>query len=159
MAKKIKIVIDFKEDNTLLAISCHKKEYWVAYQLNEVLNIKLNRVEDLPYFNPALNSFVLYPLYYFMSDKDETAYYLLSNSNIQGKLFPAYKTNDYFLLTHGRPPETDQLNLAPKVRTIKGVQGVFDVEMDKIKDIDNFFSDLELHMINVLKSSSDSIQL
>ena len=152
MAKKIKIVIDFKEDNSLLAVSCHKKDYWIAFQLNETLKLKLKRVDDFPYFNSKLDRFVFYSLFYCQSKEDQTSYYLISNSNPEGKLFPAYKTSDYFLLSHGRSSKSDHENRLQKARTIKGILGVFNTEMNKIKDIDNFFSDLELHMIDVLKN-------
>lgn len=139
----------------MYALSCHKKDYWLAYQLNKIFDIKLSKVDDLPYYHDKLNSLVEYSLFYFQSLDGQAAYYLLGNFNPRGKLFAAYKNSDYFLLIHGQNVGSQQQQSLGQLRQVKGVLGVFNADLGKIRDMDNFLSDLELHMIHVLKAGAE----
>lgn len=127
----------------------------MAYQLNKTFGINLTKVNDLPYYHDKLNTLVDYSLFYSRELEDHRSYYLIGNFNPKGKLFPAYKTSDFFLLIHGEEPGSQQQQSLAQLRKVKGVLGVFDTELGKIKDLDNFLSDLELHMIHVLKAGAE----
>ena len=101
MAKKFKIDIDFNQDNSLIGISCHKKDYWIAFQLNELLHINLRRFDDLCVYKSQQEIQLFYPLFYYTDTDSLINYYFFSNHNQEGKLFPAQKTIDYFLLING----------------------------------------------------------
>jgi hypothetical protein len=151
MTKKVNIEIDFNRDNFLIAISCHRKDYWIAYKINEVLKTDLKRTDDLPVFNDKLDELIHYPLYYYHDFDCEINYYLLINHNSKAKLFPSQKTTDFFLLING--PASDKF-VQDKVKKIKGIPNVlmaYETALSKIKVIDNFLLDLELHMLEISK--------
>lgn len=151
MAKKIKIDIDFSEDINFLGISFHKKDYFLAFRLNELCNLKLKREKDLPYFNQKINGLLNYPLFYYYQHDNHLAYYLIANFNEESKLFTELRTMDYFLLLHGKV--TDELisKQLSKIRQINGVLTALKVDVTKLKDFNNFLSDLEIHITSIIK--------
>jgi len=151
MAKKIKIDIDFSSDNTFLAISCHKKDYWIAYQLNEALKFSFRRMDDLPYYDEGLDKILNFALFQYIDPDTNLSFYLLSNFNPEGKLFRALRTTDFFILIHGRVKENEVEDLLAGIKKIKGVLTAYKMDIDSIKDFGLFLSDLELHMVEVLK--------
>jgi len=146
MAKKIKIQLDFAEDNSLIGVSCHKRDYWFAYHLNETLRIKLRRLKDFPFFQSRLDELVDYPIFHDFSPDEQVGYYLISNFNEQSLLFPEMKAADFFLLVQGRPTEARKTEVLSRIRGINGVLTAFFPDTRKLKEFDNFLSDLELHM-------------
>lgn len=151
MAKKFKIDIDLKQDNCLLGISCHKKDYWLAFNINDILKLKLSRIADLPVYDSKLDIPLKYSLFYFKEPNTLISYYLLSNYNPEGKLFPTQKTIDYFILINGRTEDTFKTDIARKIKQIPNVLTAFEIEISGIKNIENFLSDLELHMLDLTK--------
>ena len=151
MAKKINIDVDFTEDTYLVGISCHKKDYFLAFQLNDQLGTDLRRYKDLPYYNSKINSPLNYALFYYHHPENHLGYYLISNFNQENKLFSELKTIDFFVLLQGLLSEEGRKDLLTKIRGIKGVLFVQDIETKKIKDYSNFLSDLELHITDIFK--------
>ena len=151
MAKKIKIQVDFTENNKLICVSCHKKDYWFAYHLNEVMRIKLRRLKDFPFFQSRLNELLAYSIFHDFSPDDQLGFYLISNFNKQSPLFPELKTTDFFLLIQGRPTEAKLTDVLSQIRSISGVLTAFMPDAQRIKDYDNLLADLELHMSSLKK--------
>ncbi|MCD4697983.1 MAG: IPExxxVDY family protein [Bacteroidales bacterium] len=152
MAKKIKLNIDFSQDNTLIAVSCHKRDYWLAYQLNHAIKLGLRRINDLPYFSNVQEEFVKYPLYFSEKTDQQISLYLISNYNTEGKLFPDHKTMDFFLLIQGIIDNKYKNELISKIRKINGVLTAYEPGLNKIKNFNNFLSDLEMHMMECFKN-------
>ena len=151
MAKKIKIQVDFSEDNNLIGVSCHKKDYWLAFRLNESLRIHLRRLEDLSFYQSRLDTLLEYPLFHDFVQDVQTGYFLISNFNPEGPLFPELKTTDFFILVQGRLLDDARDQLLSRIRGINGVLTAYFPETKKLKDYDNFLSDLELHMTSLKK--------
>ena len=149
MAKKIKIDVDFTEDNKLIGISCHRKDYWFAYHLNDVLKIDLKRLKDFPFYQPKLDMLLDYPLFHCFCQDDQVGYFLLSNHNGHSPLFPELKTIDFLLLAQGRITAEKLESIQQSLRTIKGVLLAYAPDTGKMKEYDNFLSDLELHMAEI----------
>lgn len=149
MAKKIKIHVDFTEDNYLFGISCHKKDYWIAYHLNELLRINLRRISDFPFYQSRLDEILEYPLFHDFAKDEQMGYFLISNFNQQSPLFPELKTTDFFLLVQGRLPDSTKAGILSGIRSISGVLTAFIPETKKLKEYDNFLSDLELHLTSL----------
>lgn len=152
MAKKIKIDIDFNQDNSLIGISCHKKDYWIAFQLNELLHINLRRLDDLSVYKSQQDLQLLYPLYYYLDNDNLINYYFFSNHNQEGKLFPAQKTIDYFLLINGLIAEDKLQQLVSHIRNKPGVIAAYKLDLKKIKNYEDFLTDMELYMMEILQS-------
>ena len=151
MAKKIKIDVDFTEDNQLIGISCHKKDYWFAYHLNNNLRIDLKRLGDFPFYQVKREEFLNYSLFHYQHQDDRTGYFLISNHNKEYPLFPELKTTDFFMLLQGRVSGNYLNNVLNGIRNINGVLTAFLPEIKKLKEYDNFLSDLEIHMSTVQK--------
>ncbi len=149
--RKLKLDIDFSSDISLIAISCHKPNFWLAMQLNKILKTDLRRMDDLPYYHPIAKELLPYVLFYFANDSEGFSYFLLGNYNPDGKLFPEYRAADFFLMLSGTSLDEQIDQHLPKIKSIKGVLTSFAVEKEKIKDLKNFISDLELHMIDQIK--------
>lgn len=153
MAKKIKIDIDFSSDNTLLAVSFQKKDYTLAYNLNKTLKTKLEKIDDLPYYDEGLEKIIPYSLFHYHDSDCQLSYYLLSNHHPEGKLFRAFKTIDFFILVHGSVSDDSISEIVKKIKSIQGVLTAFLPDMKSVKDYSLFLSDLELHMVEVLKGT------
>jgi len=76
-------------------------------------------------------------------------YYLITNYNQQSPLFPELKTTDFFILIQGKLMDDKKSDLLSLMRSIKGVLTAFHPETGKLKEFNNFLSDLELHMTTV----------
>ncbi len=151
MPKKIKIDIDFSSDNTLLAISFQKRDYTLAYNLNKTLKTKFEKIDDLPYYDESLEKFLKFSLFHYHDDDCQLSFYLLSNHHPEGKLFRAFKTIDFFVLIHGSANDESISEIIKKIKSIQGVLTAFLPDMKSVKDYSLFLSDLELHMVEVLK--------
>lgn len=147
MAKKIKIDIDFNQDNSLIGVSCHRKDYWIAFQLNELLHINLRRFDDLFIYKTQQDIQLSYPLYYYTDYDNLINYYFFSNHNQEGKLFPAHKSIDYFLLINGVLADKALQLLIGQIRNRPGILGVYKLDLKKVKNYEDFLTDLELYMM------------
>jgi hypothetical protein len=155
MAKKINIRLDFSEDNFLIGISCHKRDYWLGYQLNKALDIDFERITDLTVFSEKNNNSLKYPIFYFDKSDSMISYYLISNYNTEGKLFGDFKTLDYFLLINGYISGDLLSETLNSVKKIKNVLAAYEIKISGNKNIGNFLSDLELHMIEFLRNAKN----
>lgn len=149
MAKKIKIDVDFTEDNSLLGISCHKKDYWFAYHLNDRLKIDLKRLDDFPFYQGRLEALLHYALFHHCQQDDQLGFYLIANHNQKSPLFPELANTDYFLLVQGRLKDEKKEWLLKAIRSIQGVLTAYFPDVKILKEYDNFLNDLELHMTSV----------
>ena len=152
MAKKIKIDIDFNQDNSLIGISCHKKDYWAAFQLNDLLHINLRRFDDLFIYKTQQDIQLSYPLFYYSDTDSLINYYFFSNHNQEGKLFPSQKSIDYFLLINGMMDDEALQNLVSKIRIRPGIIAAYKLDLQKIKNYQDFLTDLELYMMEIKQS-------
>jgi len=155
MAKKINIRLDFSEDNNLIGISCHKKDYWIAFQLNHILQINLERIPDLTVYSDKNKNNLNFPIFYFENKDTLVSYYLISSYNPQGKLFAEFKGLDFFLLINGYLSKELLAETLQSVKRKKNVLAAYEIEISKMKTIGNFLSDLELHMIEFFRTQKN----
>jgi hypothetical protein len=124
----------------------------MAYQLNDALKFSFRRIADLPYYDEGLGKIINFALFHYVDPDTHLSYYLLSNFNPEGKLFRALRTADFFILLHGRVKDDEVDNLLVEIKNIKGVLTAFKLDISSLKDFGLFLSDLELHMVEVLKN-------
>jgi hypothetical protein len=151
MAKKIRIDIDFSSDNALIGISCHRKDYWLAFQINDKMNLDLRQIDDFTVKTDGAEEELKYPLYYYEDEDKSLSFYLLTNHHPNGKLFPDLKTTDYFMLIHGTLSHSDKTTILSHLKKLPNVLTAFEIKLNQIKESESFLSDLELHMIRYLK--------
>ena len=154
MPKKLKLDIDFSSDITLIAVSCHKRDFWLAMQINEILKTDLRRMNDLPYYHPVANQLLNYPLFHHVDKDAGYSWFLIGNHNPEGKLFPELKGSDFLVLLNAMLADDKRSETIARFKKIKGVLTAFQADLNKIKDLKNFISDLELHMVEELKKKN-----
>jgi hypothetical protein len=149
MAKKVHVDLDYSEDYQIIGISCHKLDYWIVGQINQNLKLNLTREADLPVYNTVKDAAIYYPFFHFIRKDDQVSFSIVSNHHPDGKLFPGQKSLDYFLLVKGRIND-DLLKIwLTLLKKIPQVLTAQQLNISKIKNHQEFFSDLELHLIEI----------
>lgn len=141
MAKKLKFEIDYFEDYAMLSIASQLKDYRLAYFINEKLGLELQKYDDFQLSQDGNT----YSWYCYSEGENGSTFYLLGNHHPDGKLLPAQKGIDYFLFTKELFDEHRLNEIASNLRTVTGIQGVFLVNMNSIKNLDLMIEHLELH--------------
>jgi hypothetical protein len=149
MVRKVNIDLDHIEDCSIIGISCHKIDYWIARQLNEALNLNLTREIDLPVFQSKEETTIEFPFFNFIKPDDQTSFSLLSNYNPEGKLFPDQKSFDYFIVIKGRVNDDLLSKWVSEIKKIPQVLIAHILNLKKIKNLQGFLFDLELHLIKI----------
>jgi hypothetical protein len=128
---------------TLIGISCHLKDYRISYHLNQKLDLSLTKMDD----------FLGYSFYFCRDDDCFNAYYLLGNRGPELILLPDLKQTDFLLLVEGPVKKAQKERLLEKIRGIQNVLTAFEVRFETIKNYTLMLSDLELHLMNILKEA------
>jgi hypothetical protein len=92
-------------------------------------------------------------LYYYADTDSLINYYFFSNHNQEGKLFPAQKTIDYFLLINGVITQNKLEQLVSAIRNRTGIIAAYNLDLKKIKNYEDFLTDLELYMIDIIQQN------
>ncbi len=125
-----KLVLDLKDEQedsfTLIGISCHQKDYRLCWELNKILDIELQKEEDIP----GPNEEIKFSRYYYNNEDFLQDFYLLTNKI--GKVFFAteLKQADYILQIYGLRNEYEVDEVVQKIISIDSVltASVFDTE-------------------------------
>jgi hypothetical protein len=144
MAKKI--ILETRSEPilfTLFGISCHLKDYRLSYHLNQRLELSLVKMDDFQGFS-----------FYFCRDEDcYNSYYLLGNRGQESILLPDLKQTDFILLLEGPAKKTQKERLLNSIKGIQNVLTAFEVRFETIKNYNTMLTDLELHLMNILKEA------
>ncbi|MFH1121275.1 MAG: IPExxxVDY family protein [Bacteroidota bacterium] len=138
----------FFPDLTIIGINCQLKDYRLAFFLNRDIHLTLVKIKDLPVFFEKEEVLIEFPLYSCYDAERRINYYLTGNNNAGNKMVTAYKQADFLLMSKGPIDKERSMSVISGIRKINGVQMVFLLENEKIKNLDGIMSDLELHMVN-----------
>ena len=128
---------------TLFGISCHLKDFRLSFLLNKALEIELVKMDDFGEFS-----------FYFFRDEDRfSAYYLIGNRGLESVLLPELKQTDFLLLLEGPVKKIQKDRLIEQTRGIPNVLTAYEVRFETIKNYATMLTDLEIHMLNILKDS------
>lgn len=141
MAKKLSLQIDYFEGYHLLGVVSNLKDYTLTFHVNKLLGLDLKKYDDL---KPIPEGKQEYPWFCHWRKEDPVSYYLVGNYHPLGILIPSQKNFDFFILIKNGS-EQKILEIASRLRTIDKVNGVFQLEMGKIKDMNIIMEILELH--------------
>ena len=151
MAKKLSSNIDYFEGYKLLGIASQLKDYSLVFFINQNLEIDLKKYEDMDIVDNEGNKSV-FSWYYYKDEHIQSKIYLVSNLSSLGKLFPSKKEMDYFMLLKDYPNEENYASsIIPEIRKIQNVLGVFNFDLNNIKNADLFIENMELHEIKYIK--------
>jgi len=131
----------------IVGISSPLRDYRLAYFINRNAGLSLCRFDDLPVFNEKDGVLYDYSLYSCYQSDQRLHYHLIGNNHPAAKLITLYKHADYFLFVASQPDEDKLDNIIASVKSIPGVQLVFRVNNDTIKNLEGIMSDLELHLV------------
>ncbi len=151
MAKKdktLKLEVDYSIEYCILGISSPLPDYKLVLNLNNKLGFSFKKKNDLSYSSDDKNQKDDFSLYCFERKALEIDYYVLANRSTDSYLMPEYKQFDYFFLLKCCDSKREMARVSAKIKEIDNVQTVFAVDFKKIKHINHFFSDLELHLMN-----------
>ena len=136
--KKIhKLKLEFEDDFQLIGIASHENDYRLSWALNQNLENKFVKTDDLVVHHPKHKIEINYSIYSYEDVKECLNYNLISNKSEKGFLLPDQKNIDFLLKVSGNP-DMDTLNqLLIKLKKIDIVITAFILEdiPEKIRKI------------------------
>lgn len=155
MPRKLKLDSTLEKDFTLVGIASHHHDYRLIWSINEKMNLHLIKLDDLRIFNDKKREFQMHSLYFYNEPQTFKTYYFITNLGEQGVLFPEHRQTNFFLLIKGNVSEILKTEMVKNIYTISIVLTAHGVHLSSIKNIDNFLSDLELHMLEIQKKTKE----
>ena len=114
-------------DFSVIAINSHIKGYRLCWNINKLLETDFEKKEDL-----KINKDLYFSRYNYICDQG-IEYNILKNQSKSGYLIPQHKGINYFLVTENN---INKRELIRKLKNVKDVLLVFDIDKNKIKQID-----------------------
>lgn len=121
-------------DFRLIGISCHARDYRMAWLLNKNLGFTLERMEDLEV--PHKGGMSLHSIYTSFNEDDRIHIHLIANRSEKGYLIPERAQLDY-LLKIELADHLDTADLQKDLKRIQQVQLVSELEVGSLKSKDN----------------------
>lgn len=138
---------------TLAGISCHLRDYRLSYLLNEHLEFRLVRLDDLPYLPPGVKEPVLFSLYRWRDDDQYNTYFLIANRSQDILLAPQVKEADFLMLIAGPFKKKQQDDLMSRLKKVPNILTAFPVPFSTVKNYESILTDLELHLNDILEGN------
>lgn len=151
MVKKLSSNIDYAAEFSFIGISSHLKDYRLSFFINQELGLKLCKIDDFVQEVEANNSYT-YSLFYFRCPDTNNNFCLISNHHSEKKLIQAYKQFDYFLLVQNNLSAIKKRDMISKLKKIPNLLAAYEMEFKKVKNINQLMIELELQLIENLKS-------
>lgn len=125
---KYRLQLEDEYEFLAFGISCHLKDYRVAWHLNQELKRDFKRESILlPIKGGKSDTF---PIFKSKDDSAHLRYLLLSNKNEEQYLLKQLKEYDFFLFVEGYIDIFDQEDFLEKLQRIEPFQIVTDLESD-----------------------------
>ncbi|MCF8296872.1 MAG: IPExxxVDY family protein [Saprospiraceae bacterium] len=158
---KKKLLLDFEpsEENNLIGISSHLKDYRLSFYINKALGFQFKKIDDLVIHNGTENNGKSFSLYYFDYTENYVQFFLIENRNPNGVLISEFKHFDYFIFINGALNIDKTSTLIKSIRSCDGVLMVSEIDISTIKKLQNILSDLELHMMKLNKDEKEKTKL
>ncbi|MFK5855312.1 MAG: IPExxxVDY family protein [Bacteroidota bacterium] len=149
MSKKLQTEVDCFEEYKMIAIVSHLKDYTLCYHINLRFDFDFIKYDDMDGITPH-DDVRRFSWYYYKDDISRTVFYLMGNKCESGYLLQSQKTVDYFLLI--KNPVSDDLvkSIATNMRQVTNISAVFEIDLQKQKNIDSLLETIELHELEVL---------
>lgn len=145
MAKKLQVSEkNLSDEFHLLGIVSHLADYRLSHFINELWEIGLKKYECFT-LDKVSGKF---SWYFYFDDNLQVYYYLIASRNETGFLKKELKQFDYLLLVKGSIPEDFLVERTNTLRKVQQVVGVFQQNLQKIKNMDIFLEALEIHELH-----------
>jgi len=152
MPKKLRLDNNDDKDFTLIGIASHQRDYRLVWSLNEKMNLHLTKMNDLKIFQDKKNAMNTFSFYYDDVPDTFKSYFFITNMGSNGPLFPEHKQTNFFLLIKGNVTEDLRKEITHVLFTNEYVLKVHSIALSSIANIENFFSDLEMELMEMFKS-------
>ena len=134
--KRIHKIKDIPEkEYIIIGISTSANDYKLSWAINDKLKINLQQKKAYETIKKDLNKEYIY----FISEHDNITYSLLCNKSINGSLIAELKNIDYFLKISSDNSENISKDIISKIKKIKNISGVFEINNNKLKKKDRTF--------------------
>lgn len=130
---KQRLILDDEYDFLSFGLSCHWKDYRVAWLMNRSLNKDFHReVLQIPGKNGTVDEFTKFV---YKDGDAHLNYVLLSNHNEETFLLKGHKQYDFFLLIEGYIDIFDADSFLVSLQAIEGIQFVAPLDSADFKRI------------------------
>ena len=133
---KLVLDLDFDFDFSLFGISSHVSNYRLAWGINKLLEIDLERIDDVDLSFDS-NQKGNFSLYRFDDEESYTVFHLLSNRCDIGYLIPELKQIDYFVQYWGPMSDKELSSVKDALREIPSVLASIDINPMELKSRNN----------------------
>ncbi len=134
---KLKLELDYDFDFALIGISCHQPNYRLAWLLNSILNIDLERSDDLDLMLNKKGEKGYFSFFHYDDSDNFTTVNLIANRSENGFFVPEMKQLDYFLQLW--LPENENLSeLHQKIKKNEQILACVNIEPETLKSKHNF---------------------
>lgn len=113
-----------------LGISCHVKEYKMAWLLNKCLNTRLEFIDPIVVQHKSGES--IHSIYQFVDDEERVCISLISNRSKKGYLLPEFPQTD-FILKIEEAEEQEFQELRASIKEMNQVLLVHTIDPSSIK--------------------------
>ncbi|MAS51572.1 MAG: hypothetical protein CMD20_00060 [Flavobacteriales bacterium] len=133
---KLFLDLEFDFDFSLFGLSSHVANYRIAWGMNKLFEIDLERVDDvdLSFDSNKKGSFSLYR---FDDEESYTTFHLLSNRCDTGYLIPELKQIDYFIQYWGPMSVKELSSFKEELRGIPSVLASIQIDPMELKSRNN----------------------
>lgn len=133
MAKR-KLNIEVEYDFKCYGLSCHQKDYRLAWHINNVLDMRLVKMAPIEIKEPLFQEDMFFPRFGSLDEEGGVSYTLIGNRNKWGFLIPEETNIDYFLLISSE--RFDENSLLSELRSISIVLSMTKIDLDNLKSKD-----------------------
>ncbi|MEN8225890.1 MAG: IPExxxVDY family protein [Bacteroidota bacterium] len=147
MVKKRQILkLGLDNDTSLIGISCHLKSYRLSFAMDTSLGLAFQRIADFE-IPGQVEEILNYPFLIYEDDDLKNQFCLVGNHHPQGKLVPALRQVDFFLMAKNPIEQLMLGGIIQKIRKIPQVLAAYEIDTAGTKDIDILLGEMELHLM------------
>lgn len=143
---------------TLIGISCHYKDYRLSFLLNHYLDFNLSRLDDLSVLSAGRKEPADFSFYFYKDEDQRNTFFLVSNRSLEYVLVPETKQLDFLLIIEGEFNRNRKDAVLKSIRSIPSVLAAYELKLSEIKNYETLLTDIELHMMNVIKTSRNTFK-
>ena len=129
--KKHKLTFQLDFNFFLLGISSSENDYHLSWEINKKLKISLRKSTDHVIKREEIEQ--AFSVYTFSDEEVYLQYFLIANKSENGYLIEELRNMDYFLQIHGDITDKQQEQIISYARNIKGITGVFNLDINTMK--------------------------
>jgi hypothetical protein len=132
--KKFTLETEPPDDFLLLGIASQEKSHRMAWLLNQHISLQLQKEDDVILFKEDLPA-AYFNRFDYTDELNRTTYTLLDNSYENIHLLPELKNISFLIMINGALEFFDVDSLVKKIKKINGIQLVSNVNIKKLKSI------------------------